>query len=81
MLANCYLESGEEVNYPEAITLCQKGIAFEPRDKETLFGYFIITNLYSRLGDRQNLSLYTKRGEQLNLELQGDKGRPGAAAH
>ncbi len=81
MLANCYLESGEEVNYPEAITLCQKGIAFEPRDKETLFGYFIITNLYSRLGDQPNLSLYTKRGEQLNLELQGDKGRPGAAAH
>ncbi|MGD2091342.1 MAG: sulfatase-like hydrolase/transferase [Candidatus Aminicenantes bacterium] len=74
MLANSYLEMGEEANYREAITLCQKGIALEPQDKETLFGYFIITNLYSRLGDQQNLSLYTKRGEQLNLTLQGEMG-------
>ncbi len=74
MLANCYLETGEEVNYPEAITLCQKGIAIEPQDKETLFGYFIITNLYSRLGDQQNLALYTKRGERLNRKLQEEIG-------
>jgi arylsulfatase A-like enzyme/predicted Zn-dependent protease len=70
MLANCYLELGDPAHYPEAIVLCQKGIALEPQDKETLFGYFIITNLYAKLGDRNNLALYTKKGEQLNLKLQ-----------
>ena len=70
MLANCYLELGEPVHYLEAVALCQKGIALEPEDKETLFGYFVITNLYAKLGDRNNLVLYTQKGEQLNLKLQ-----------
>jgi arylsulfatase A-like enzyme/predicted Zn-dependent protease len=70
MLANCYLELGNPAHYREAVDLCKKGISLDPEDKETLFGYFVITNLYSALGDQKNLALYTRKGEQLNRKLE-----------
>lgn len=68
LVANYFLEKKE--NLSEAVELCKKGLAVAPEDKQTLFGYYIITNIYALLGDSGNLSYYTEKGERLNQKLQ-----------
>lgn len=66
-LAEILLKKGE--NMQEAVDLCLKGIAMPPRDRETLFGYFVLTNLYDALGNAERRDYYTRQGEQLITSL------------
>lgn len=66
--AEIMLHNGAQLQ--EAVALCQTGLKIPPRDGDTLFGYFVITNLYSRLGDTPNVKRATEEGEKLYQELQ-----------
>jgi arylsulfatase A-like enzyme/Tfp pilus assembly protein PilF len=68
LVAGYFLEKKDHLT--EAIELCKKGIAIAPEDKQTLFGYYIITNIYALMGDNSSLSFYTEKGERLNQKLQ-----------
>ncbi len=48
-----------------AVDLCLRGIGIEPQDRDTLFGYFVLTNLYAALGDSARRDFYTRQGEKL----------------
>jgi arylsulfatase A-like enzyme/tetratricopeptide (TPR) repeat protein len=67
-LAEIMLKQGQDL--PQAIELCQKGIAMPPRDRETLFGYFVLTNLYAALGDSERRDFFTRAGEKLIASLE-----------
>jgi arylsulfatase A-like enzyme/Flp pilus assembly protein TadD len=66
-LAEIMLKKGE--NLQEAVDLCLKGIAMPPRDRETLFGYFVLTNLYDALGNAERRDFFTRQGEKLIASL------------
>lgn len=72
LVANYLLEKKE--NLAEAVELCKTGIAIQPEDRYTLFGYYIITNIYAYMGDTANRDYYTGEGERLNNKLQKDSG-------
>lgn len=67
MLANYYLKRQE--NLEEAIELCKKGIEIEPANKYTVFGYFILSDIYSRKGDKSTSNSYYSKGEALKEQL------------
>lgn len=62
-LARIYLNRGE--NYEEAIRLVNKGIDLRPEPKELPLGYFLLADLYSRLGDSARSSEYARKGQDL----------------
>lgn len=66
-LAEIMLKKGE--NMREAVDLCLQGIDMPPRDRETLFGYFVLTNLYAALGNAERRDFYTRQGEKLIATL------------
>ena len=53
----------------QAVRLCLGGIDLPPRDRETLFGYFVLTNLYDALGNAERRDHYTRLGERLIATL------------
>jgi tetratricopeptide (TPR) repeat protein len=67
-LAEIMLRQGGDLT--EAVSLCLKGIELPPRDRETLFGYFVLTNLYAALGDPERRDFYTRAGEKLIAGLE-----------
>ncbi len=67
-LAEILLRRGGDLN--EAVDLCLKGIAVPPRDRDTLFGYFVLTNLFNALGNPERRDFYTREGERLIAELE-----------
>ena len=67
-LAEILLRQGRDLR--QAVTLCLEGIDIPPVDRETLFGYYVLTNLYNALGDRENRDLYTRKGEELIAKLE-----------
>ncbi len=67
-LAEILLRQGRGLE--RAVGLCLEGIALPPRDRETLFGYFVLTNLYNALGDNERRDFYTREGEKLIAELE-----------
>ena len=67
-LAEILLRQGGDLN--EAVALCLQGIELPPRDRETLFGYFVLTNLYAALGDTERRDFYTAAGEKLIAGLE-----------
>ncbi len=71
IIAEYYLKTNQQLQ--EAINLCKQGVAIKPYNESTLFGYFILTNIYARLGDKANFDLYTSKGEQLYKALQKQK--------
>lgn len=72
MIAQYYLDTGQ--NLEEAIRLCKTGINTKFADESTLYGYFILTNIYAKLGDKGNFDYYTREGDKLNnLLLQKKK--------
>jgi tetratricopeptide (TPR) repeat protein len=72
MIANYFMETGQ--NFEEAIDLCKKGIQITPHDQATLFGYFILTNIYGKMGDQTNFKFYSAEGEKLYKTLQQEQG-------
>jgi len=62
-LARIYLN--REENYEEAIQLVKKGIELRPEPKELPLGYFLLADLYSRLGDAALSAEYARKGQEL----------------
>jgi len=62
-LARIYLRQGR--NFNEAIELVKKGLELKP-DKENLpLGYFLLADLYNRLGDYNRSEEYARQGQAL----------------
>jgi len=67
-LAEIMLQERRDLD--QAVQLCLGGIDLPPRDRDTLFGYFVLTNLYDALGNGQRRDYYTRLGEKLISELE-----------
>ena len=67
-LAEIMLRQGGDLN--EAVALCLQGVELPPGDRETLFGYFVLTNLYAALGNAERRDFYTRAGEKLIAGLE-----------
>ncbi|MBM3284516.1 MAG: tetratricopeptide repeat protein [Candidatus Aminicenantes bacterium] len=62
-LARICLNRGE--NYEEAVRLARKGIDLRPEPKELPLGYFLLADLYSRLGEPALSAEYARKGREL----------------
>jgi arylsulfatase A-like enzyme/predicted Zn-dependent protease len=62
-LARIYLNRGER--YQEAIDLVNKGIALKPEPAELPLGYFLLADLYNRLGDNARSQEFAEKGQAL----------------
>ena len=68
-LARVYLNRGER--YQEAIDLIKKGIDLKPDEAELPLGYFLLADLYNRLGDEGMSGEYARKGQALAVVLKG----------
>ncbi len=62
-LARIYLNRGQ--NFEEAISLVKKGIDLKPEKKDLPLGYFLLADLYNRLGNEALSSEYARKGKEL----------------
>jgi len=62
-LARIYLKRGE--NLEEAIRLTKKGLELRPDKENAPLGYFLLADLYNRLGDYSRSEDYARQGQQL----------------
>ena len=62
-LARIYLNRGE--NFEEAVSLVKKGIDLKPEQKDLPLGYFLLADLYNRLGNSALSLEYAKKGKEL----------------
>jgi len=62
-LGRIYLNRGE--NFEEAVSLVKKGIDLKPDKKDLPLGYFLLADLYNRLGNASLSSEYAKKGKEL----------------
>jgi tetratricopeptide (TPR) repeat protein len=62
-LARIYLNRGEK--FEEAVQLVLKGIELEPDEKDLPLGYFLLADLYNRLGDEAKSLEYVRKGRAL----------------
>ncbi len=70
-LAEILLGRGEDLQ--EAVRIALTGVEMPPRDRDTLFGYFVLTNLYNALGDMERRDYFTREGEKLIARLEKRK--------
>lgn len=61
----CKYYFDREINTDETILLCKKLISIKPYDKSTLYGYFILTNIYGKTGNKKEYNVYSQKGSQL----------------
>lgn len=61
-LARIYLNQGEK--YAEAISLVKRGIEAKPLEKYLPVGYFLLADLYYRLGQESKSREYTRKGRE-----------------
>jgi len=62
-LAQIYLNRGEK--YEEAIELAKKGIELNPKRDELPLGYFLLADLYNRLGQNILSEEYARKGNEI----------------
>ncbi len=62
-LARLHLTQGER--YPEAIDLVRRGLALGPPPAEAAAGYFLLADLYGRVGDAARSREYAAKGRAL----------------
>ncbi len=62
-LARIYLNRGQ--NFEEAISLVKKGIELKPEKKDLPLGYFLLADLYNRLGKSTLSEEYARKGREL----------------
>ncbi|HUU51552.1 MAG TPA: sulfatase-like hydrolase/transferase [Candidatus Heimdallarchaeota archaeon] len=65
-LARIYMNRGER--YDEAVSLVEKGIELKPTNKDLPLGYFLLADLYSRLGQNAKSEEYASKGKALAQE-------------
>jgi tetratricopeptide (TPR) repeat protein len=63
-LARLYLNRGRD--FEEAVRLTNRGLELRPDPKELPLGYFLLADLYSRLGDQARSSEYARKGQELS---------------
>jgi len=63
MIAKYYLDKRE--NLQEAIKLCEQGIGIVPQNKYTALGYYILSDIYSYLGDKNKSDSYYLKGKSI----------------
>jgi len=63
MIAKYYFDKKE--NLEEAIKLCEQGIAVVSQDKYTALGFYILSDIYSYLGDKNKADLYYIKGKSI----------------
>jgi len=73
-LARIYMNRGER--FDEAISLVEKGIALKPAKKDLPLGYFLLADLYSRLGQQRKSEEYARQGRALVQENSKDNDPP-----
>jgi tetratricopeptide (TPR) repeat protein len=62
-LARIYLNRGER--YQDAVDLVKKGIELKPEESELPLGYFLLADLYNRLGNQSLSQDCARKGEDL----------------
>ena len=62
-LARIHLNRGER--YAEAVDLVKKGIELKPDKADLPLGYFLLADLYSRLGNMALSDEYARKGREL----------------
>jgi arylsulfatase A-like enzyme/Flp pilus assembly protein TadD len=60
--ARIYLNRGEK--FEEAIAMAKKGIELKPEEDQLPFGYFLLSDLYNRIGDYAKSDQYLHLGEE-----------------
>lgn len=67
-LARIYLNRGEK--YQEAIDLVKKGIELKPSRAELPLGYFLLADLYNRIGQNSTSAEYARKGQEIASTIQ-----------
>lgn len=62
-IARIYLRKG--VNFEEAIRLTKRGLELKPDKEKAPLGYFLLADLYNRLGDYNRSEEYARKGQAL----------------
>jgi arylsulfatase A-like enzyme/predicted Zn-dependent protease len=70
-LARIYLNRGER--YQEAIDLVRKGLELKPEKSELPLGYFLLADLYNRVGDEVRSREFAQKGQALTAEIRNKK--------
>jgi tetratricopeptide (TPR) repeat protein len=65
--ARIYLNQGEK--FEEAIAMVQKGIELKPEKEHLPLGYFLLSDLYNRIGDYSKYSEYLRLGEEARSNI------------
>jgi len=60
-LARIFLNRGEKYN--DAVSLIDKGIELKPKKEDLPLGYFLLADLYNRMGDYAKSAEYVRKGE------------------
>ncbi len=66
-LAKAYLDEGKYLD--KAINLAKKGIKLNPNNKYAVFGYYILSDIYSLMGDQSKSDYYYRKGLGLKSKL------------
>jgi len=66
-LARNYLNRG--TNYEEALALAKKGLELGPNPADLPLGYFLLADLYNRLGDERQSREFARRGQEAAAAL------------
>ena len=70
-LARIYLNRGEK--YQEAIDLVKKGIELKPSRAELPLGYFLLADLYNRIGQNSMSAEYARKGQEIASTIQSGR--------
>jgi arylsulfatase A-like enzyme/predicted Zn-dependent protease len=68
-LARILLRRGGD--YAQAIAWVEKGIGLKPEKSELPFGYFLLADLYNRIGDEARSEEYARKGQAAAAAVQG----------
>jgi len=66
-LARIYLNRSEK--YQEAISLVEKGINKKPEEKDLVLGYFLLADLFNRIGNNAKSLEYAQKGQELAQKI------------
>ena len=67
MIAKYYYDTQSHIE--EAVELCEKGIAIKPYNKYTVFGYFILADIYTSKGEPGKSRSYLSKADNLKRTL------------
>jgi tetratricopeptide (TPR) repeat protein len=65
--ARIFLNRGEQ--FDEAIAMVRKGIELEPEEDQLPLGYYLLADLYNRIGDSAKYNEYLRLGEEARTNI------------